>query len=144
MVARVNAYVDTSALASALYNDVFAERSRRALAANAGSLSHSDFAATEFASVVARRVRANEFSIAQAEDSFRKFDATIGRILTRVPLDPSDIGAAERLVKRFELGLKAPDAIHLAVVLRLNLSLLTFDRGMARAASSLGIDVVAA
>jgi predicted nucleic acid-binding protein len=42
-------------------------------------------------------------------------------------------------VRRFALGLRTPDALHLAICRRLDLPLLTFDRRQAAAAAALGI-----
>ena len=55
-----------------------------------------------------------------------------------------DLSRAEQLVRRRELKLRAPDALHLAVALRHRLELVTFDDRMAVAAVALGINVVQA
>ena len=48
---------------------------------------------------------------------------------------------ADAYVRRFDLALRAPDALHLAVVQRLDLSLITLDRRLATAARELGVGV---
>ncbi|MDO9588458.1 MAG: PIN domain-containing protein, partial [Brevundimonas sp.] len=50
-----------------------------------------------------------------------------------------DIRAAERLVRAFELKLRAPDAIHLAVCLRHDFRLATLDKKLAFAARAFGV-----
>jgi uncharacterized protein len=59
-------------------------------------------------------------------------------------VSPADLHAADaRLacayVRHFDLMLRAPDALHLAIARRLDATLVTFDQRMARAAAALGI-----
>jgi predicted nucleic acid-binding protein len=59
---------------------------------------------------------------------------------------PVDIGATDaRLayiyVRRFDLGLRAPDALHLAIARRLDATLVTLDRRLATAARELSVAV---
>ena len=44
-------------------------------------------------------------------------------------------------VRRFDLALRAPDALHLAIARRLDATLVTLDRRLAAAAGELGIAV---
>jgi hypothetical protein len=53
-----------------------------------------------------------------------------------------DIAAARVYVEDFPSGLRAADAVHLAVAHRYSASLLTMDRVQARAARRLGISVL--
>jgi uncharacterized protein len=49
---------------------------------------------------------------------------------------------ANIFVHRFDLMLRAPDALHAAVCQRLGLTLVTLDQPLARAATALGVAVV--
>ncbi len=60
------------------------------------------------------------------------------------PITPTDIRDADRLIRRLDLKLRAPDAIHLAVAARLEATLLTFDAGLADAARVLNRPVLGA
>ena len=53
----------------------------------------------------------------------------------------SDIRLAAAYVRRFDLALRAPDALHLAVAGRLDVPLGTLDRRLATAARELGVAV---
>jgi hypothetical protein len=53
----------------------------------------------------------------------------------------ADARLAYAYVRRFELRLRAPDALHLAIARHLDVSLVTLDRRMAAAARELGIAV---
>ena len=57
-------------------------------------------------------------------------------------MDPHDCRVANYYVRRFNLGLRAPDALHAAICRRLELRLVTLDRRLAAAAMELGIDVM--
>ena len=52
-----------------------------------------------------------------------------------------DIQAVRSLL-RFDPMLRAPDALHLAVTIRLNAALATYDKRLATAAASIGVEVV--
>lgn len=66
-------------------------------------------------------------------------DAFRSELRVKTNLDAEDIRAAERLVRAFELKLRAPDAIHAAVCLRHNYQLATLDTNLAFAARALGV-----
>ncbi|MBX9700960.1 MAG: PIN domain-containing protein [Acetobacteraceae bacterium] len=129
---------DTSALASAFLHDVHAERARAALASVA-SIAVSSFAAAEFASAVSLRVRTRHLSRDAALRVLDVFDTWVSLSADKVEVLPADIDVAAGYVRRFDLALKAPDALHLAVASRLGLPLLTFDARQAAAARALGV-----
>jgi predicted nucleic acid-binding protein len=56
-----------------------------------------------------------------------------------MPIASPDVEQATQFVRRPELALRAPDAIHIAAAHRLGATLLTLDKGMARAAAALGV-----
>jgi predicted nucleic acid-binding protein len=58
-----------------------------------------------------------------------------------VEIASSDVAQAGDYLRRFDLALSAPDAIHIAAAQRLGARLVTFDRGMARAAQALGAEI---
>lgn len=61
--------------------------------------------------------------------------------MTRVDVKSDDFADATRLVDSGARGLRASDALHLAVVLRAGFSLATFDRDLATAAQAEGVAV---
>jgi len=102
----------------------------------------SDFAIAEFSSGVARRSRVGEIHEAGAAAVFTALDAWTVKATRRESLTAGDIGVAISLVRRFDLGLRAPDAINIAIAQRCAANLLTFDGKMARSARSLGMNVI--
>ncbi|HEU0155859.1 MAG TPA: type II toxin-antitoxin system VapC family toxin [Stellaceae bacterium] len=102
----------------------------------------SGLAAAEFSSAIARRVRMLEFSRGEAEIALAGFDAWLAQMPTRMEIAAADIVLATTYLRRFDLALRTPDALHLAIARRLGATLVTFDRAMAAAARALGMAVV--
>lgn len=137
----MNLYLDASVLV-ALF--VAESRSHEAQAALRGHvLVVSDFAIAEFSSGVARRARLGEITMAQATTVCATFDAWTARAVRRESIITADLVAAIALVRRFELGLRTPDAVNIAIAQRCGARLMTFDAKMARSARKLGLTVIA-
>jgi len=135
-------YLDTSFLGGLFIQaDTFAGRAATFFAEASEPLVVSDFAAAEFASVVARVNRINEVA---ARAIFAGFDTCRARFADEEDAVSADIQAATAIIRRLELNLRAPDAINLAIALRLDASVATFDRRMAESARTLGIAIAAA
>jgi predicted nucleic acid-binding protein len=103
----------------------------------------SDLAIAEFSAGIARRLRMRDIDEADALTVFANFDAWVASA-RRETVTAEDLLDAITLVRRFDLGLRTPDALNLAIAKRCNASVLTFDDQMARAAQSLGLVVLGA
>jgi hypothetical protein len=99
----------------------------------------SDFCVAESSAAIARLVRTGERTPAEADELFDNLDVWVASASDRVVVDQGDIAMATDLVRRHDLVLRAPDAVHVAAAHRLGATLLTLDRGMARAAAALGV-----
>jgi uncharacterized protein len=99
----------------------------------------SDFAAAEVASALSRLVHTGSLQAIDATACLSDFDAWRAAMTFAVDLQASDARLAYIYVRRFDLGLRAPDALHLAVARRLDVALVTLDPRMAAAARELGI-----
>ncbi len=141
-------YLDTSVVVSLLWYDSHtptAEAIMAELAAQRGPAPFvSDHAGAEFAATVGRLVRMAAMTKQEATDLFALFDAWIAREVEWVLATPADLARATDWMRRLDLTLRAPDAIHLALAERLGATLVTFDAGMALAARRLGVPVAAA
>lgn len=69
----------------------------------------------------------------------RVFDGWVDTDAEIIDLEAADHRLAAAFVRRFELALRAPDALHVAVCRRLSAPLATFDRRQEMAAGALGI-----
>lgn len=78
----------------------------------------SDFAAAEFASSVSRRVRTRELTVLEARDAFADFDAWKVMRPELVESSPPDVRDAAIHMRRLDLPLRTPDAIHIAIAQR--------------------------
>ena len=140
----MNIYLDTSALVALFTADPLTGRADAFLRQRAPVLIISDFTAAEFASAVSRRVRMKELSREQARTLFSSFDTWISRETELALTETADIACAAVFLRRLDLALRTPDALHIAIAQRVGADLLTFDQQMAKSAAKLGVRVHAA
>jgi predicted nucleic acid-binding protein len=137
----VTVYLDASFVVALITKDVFSERAERFLSDETPALVFSDFAAAEFASVVARRTRTKELTKPEARAAFAALDQWTLRSTTRIETTAADVAAAATLVRRLDLPLRTLDALNIAIARRMAATLATFDTKMARGAVALGVAV---
>ena len=105
-----------------------------------GNLCISMWTKAEFASVLARKVRMRECSAIFADSTFARFENMALRYYQVWEPISADFETAARFMRNYETGLRAGDALHLAIAHnRATLDLFTLDAGLARAANLLGI-----
>jgi hypothetical protein len=80
-------------------------------------------------------------SAADADARLSEFEAWRALATSSADLHAADARLAYVFIRRFELGLRAPDAVHLAMARRLDATLVTFDRRLARAEAAFGVAV---
>lgn len=131
--------MDASFLIPMLVRESVSEAVRAFLAETEEELLVSDFAAVEVASGLSRLVRTGVLSAVEATGRLADFETW--RAASTSPADghSADARLAYTYVRRVELMLRAPDALHLAMAHRLQAMLVTFDRRLSRAAAALGI-----
>lgn len=100
------------------------------------------FAAAEFASIVSRSVRMGLRRPAEADAILVEFDRWLAGSVAHRPLSDADVGRATTLIRDFRLKLRAPDALHLAMVVADGNTLVTFDDRLAEAARAVSCPVV--
>ena len=140
----MKAYLDASVLVALFTNDALTSRAEDLLRKGLPTLAVSDFAAAEFASAVARRVRTAELLADEAWQAFSTFDVWTARTVVRIETVHADVRAAEAFLRRLDVGVRTPDALNIAIVQRTGCNLITFDRKMAAAAQALGLAVAMA
>jgi predicted nucleic acid-binding protein len=101
----------------------------------------SEFAAAEVASALSRLVRTNKLTSSDAVRRLADFDSWRAAATENVDLQASDVRLANLNVRRFDLMLRAPDALHAAICRRADLRLITLDGRLAAAANALGVTV---
>ncbi|MGH6955819.1 MAG: type II toxin-antitoxin system VapC family toxin [Caulobacteraceae bacterium] len=140
----LNVYADTSLLVAIITPDAFSTRAKDFIESDRPTLLISDFAAAEFASALARRVRTRELTKGQAQEAFATFDGWAAYRGTRLEVTSFDVTRAETFLRRLDFALRTPDALHIAIAQRHDAALATFDAQMATAARTLGLEVAAA
>lgn len=101
----------------------------------------SSFVIGETASAMTRLVRMEKLTASDARERLADFDRWVVLDANVVETEPADIRLASLYVRRFELGLRLPDAIHIAMTQRLDAVLVTLDVRMAGAASALDMAI---
>jgi uncharacterized protein len=137
----VSVYLDASVLVALFTDDPFTLRADTFLRANAWVLIVSDYAAAEFASVIARHVRTRDITPKNARIAFSTFDAWTARATQRTEIRAADVTAAEAFLRRLDLTLRTPDAVNIAIAQRIGATLVTFDDKMIASARALGTPV---
>ena len=136
-------YLDTSVLIPTLIEEPASGAVKAYLVASEQELLISDFAAAEVASALSCLVRMRLLETADASARLADFEAWRAAASSPVEVHAADVRLAYTYVRRFELMLRAPDALHLAIARRIDATLVTLDRRLARAAEEFGITVEA-
>lgn len=136
-------YLDASVLVALFTADALTARADTYLRAHRPIVVVSDFAAAELASAIARRVRMGEIADGEARSVFTTFDAWLAKVAGRADTMAGDVAVAAAYLRRLDLTLRTPDALHIAIAQRIGAGLLTFDEKMAASARALKVMVVA-
>jgi predicted nucleic acid-binding protein len=99
----------------------------------------SEFAAAEVASALSRLVRTGLLDNEDAGRRLSDFDAWRAAAARDLDLQAADVRLANVFVRRFDLMLRAPDALHAAACRREDHLLVTLDKRLAVAALELGV-----
>jgi len=135
-------YFDASAILPALVADGGSAAIDTFMTRHADPILVSDLAAAEVASGISRLRRTGAIASADAADCLGDFDAWRAASTDNIDVVAADARLAAVFVRRFELALRAPGALHAAICRRTGCSLVTLDRRLARAATALGVTVV--
>ena len=134
-------YLDTSVLVAYYVPEVLSEQvQQRLLAASIKTV--SELVQTEFVAALALRQRIGDLSLTDVQKVASLFTRHLHNGSYRsLHLNSAVYRQARDYIARFDLPLKAPDALHLAAAALEQLPLVTADRQLARNAEMLGIAV---
>jgi predicted nucleic acid-binding protein len=102
-------------------------------------LAISDWVVTEFSSALSIKLRMKHLSVEQRASAVGMFTNLRARSLAFAPVTREHFQAAARFADHYELGLRAGDALHVAVASELGATLCTLDKRLAEAAVALGV-----
>ena len=133
-------YLDTSLLVAALTHEAETPRMQAWLAAQqAGDLAISDWVVTEFSSALSIKLRTGQLQPAHRADALALFTQLATDSFLRLSVGALQFRAAARITDQYRLGLRAGDALHLAICADHGATLCTLDRRLGEAGAALGV-----
>jgi predicted nucleic acid-binding protein len=134
-------YIDTSVLVAALTNESRTADLQNWLAGQAPSdLVISDWVMTEFSAALSIKVRTGQLGPEHRAEALAVFRSMAELSFNVVAVSRMDFAAAARLSDQHTSGLRAGDALHLAIAANHGYRLVALDRTLAQAGRELGVD----
>lgn len=134
-------YVDTSVLLAFLLPEPGSNAAEAFMMSEGAPLAISSWSEAELLSALGIKLRMGQI---REEDAHRTIDAytqLLAPALRRLAIHDADHRDAILLLDGWKTALRAGDALHLAIANAHKATVFTFDKGMAKAALSLGISV---
>ena len=132
-------YLDTSLLVVALTNEAETRRMQTWLGQQpAEDLAISDWVATEFSSALSIKLRTGQIGAGDRAEALATFARLAMDSFTVVPVSKLQFLMAARFADQYALGLRAGDALLLAICADHGATLCTLDRRLSDAGSALG------
>ena len=108
-------YLDTNLLVAIYIEEEASHRVTAWFEAQSAEFVVSDWTLVEFTSALGLKVRTGELSARQADDVQEKLEETLLPLLQVLAIDRSTYARAQMLMRSYALGLRAADALHLAM-----------------------------
>lgn len=131
-------YLDANVVVALLMPEALSARADDFIKAHVDLYIVSNFGVAEATTAISRRVRTSELSSTDGRIVLASLDEWIRRSAQVIDIEPRDVARANNFLRRLDLPLLTPDAIHIAIAQRLDATLVTFDRQMATSARLLG------
>ncbi|PZO01217.1 MAG: VapC toxin family PIN domain ribonuclease [Hyphomicrobiales bacterium] len=136
-------YLDTSLLITALSPEAETDTVQRWIKLNeAEGFAISDWVTAEFSAALSIKIRAGRMSIDERATALHRFSQLASRTFEKLPIGTQEFQIAARFADQNTTGLRAGDALHLAVAASASMTLSTRDKGLAKAGTSLGISTI--
>lgn len=133
-------YTDTSVLLALFLHEIKTADAWNWLKSMQGTpLSASHWTLTEFSSALGVKARMRAIKEPERQQTLAAFQRFASARLAIVAPIPEDFSRAAELCDRWSLGLRAGDALHIAIAERFGWMICTLDQGMLGAARAIGI-----
>jgi predicted nucleic acid-binding protein len=133
-------YLDTSLLVAALTREHKTAAVQGWLGAyDPNELDISDWVVTEFSSALSIKLRTGQIEPGHRAAALATFARLCAENLTILSISGLHFRLAARFADRQELGLRAGDALHLAICAEHGILLATLDRRLSEAATAVGV-----
>lgn len=133
-------YLDTNLVVAALTAEPFTETAQPYLLPTGSTAPVlSDWTVTEFSAALSIKVRVGALSVPAHKAALAEFQRYLRDAFECLPITRADFHAAAGLADHSSPGLRAGDALHLAVASRAGLVIHTLDQLMVAAAAELSI-----
>jgi predicted nucleic acid-binding protein len=101
----------------------------------------SDWVVTEFAAALSVKLRTAAIDEAVRAAIADQFEMLRQQVLQTVPISSSHFHMAAHFARRTQLGLRAGDALHVAIAAEAGAAICTTDKRLASAAAEVGVTV---
>ena len=133
-------YLDTSLLVAALTREAGTARMQAWLGAQEpDSLAISEWVTTEFSAALSIKLRTGQIEAAHRADALATFRRLMAESFGILPVLGPQFRTAARFADQSALGLRAGDALHLAICADHGATLCTLDRRLSEAGPPLGV-----
>lgn len=134
-------YLDSSVWIALLTQEPTASALSEWLSGEPGQLITAHWTRTELASALSIKVRRGEIKPSVSKGLLQQFDEWVASEVQLLPVDSSDFLQASYMCADAASGLRAGDALHLAIALRCQTShVASLDQNMLKNARRLGIE----
>jgi predicted nucleic acid-binding protein len=131
-------YLDTAIVMTLFVREPISESVGKWLASRRQALAFSDWGLTECASALGIRLRRGELDKDSATRAFRAMTAFANESCDLIACAGHHQKEAQALLARFDLNLRAGDALHLAISQHAQATLVTCDKQLMASAKAIG------